>query len=120
MLSSCRTREGTQYLASVAVIWTEVIKLAVCLTAQLIVAARTARSRGLSFRDEAAHQMQEVLGRSWPMLVPAALFVMQQARTPACAPQPCDSLQCSHPHVSHPCMQSSCKHSPTRTTYNVG
>ena len=24
------------------------------------------------------HQAYEILGRSWPMLVPAALFVMQQ------------------------------------------
>ena len=29
-----RTRPGPQYLASVAVIWTEVIKLAVCVVAQ--------------------------------------------------------------------------------------
>jgi hypothetical protein len=67
----------------VAVIWTEVIKLGVCVCAQLIVAARSARSRGLSVRGEAAHQLQEILGRSWPMLVPAALFVMQQARAHA-------------------------------------
>ena len=30
-----RTRPGPQYLASVAVIWTEVIKLVVCVAAQV-------------------------------------------------------------------------------------
>lgn len=34
MLDLGRTRPGPQYLASVAVIWTEVIKLAVCVVAQ--------------------------------------------------------------------------------------
>lgn len=75
-----RTREGTQYLASVAVVWTEVIKLLVCAVAQMAECAGTAGQRGLPFRAELLHQAEEILGRSWPMLVPAALFVMQQAR----------------------------------------
>ena len=76
----CRTREGTQYLASVAVIWTELIKLLVCVGAQAAECTRTAAQRGLCFREEAMHQAYEILGRSWPMLIPAGLFVMQQAR----------------------------------------
>jgi hypothetical protein len=80
-----RTRTGTQYLASVAVIWTEAIKLGVCIAAQGAECARTASQRGLGFRQEALHQASEILGRSWPMLVPAALFVMQQVRYPFCS-----------------------------------
>ena len=80
-----RTREGTQYLASVAVIWTELIKLLVCVGAQAGECARTASQRGLGFREEAMHQTYEILGRSWPMLVPAALFVMQQVPTHFCS-----------------------------------
>ena len=83
-LNACRTREGTQYLASVAVIWTELIKLLVCVGAQAGECARTASQRGLGFREEAMHQTYEILGRSWPMLVPAALFVMQQVPTNPC------------------------------------
>ena len=81
-----RTRTGTQYLASVAVIWTEAIKLGVCIAAQGAECARTTSQRGLGFRQEALHQASEILGRSWPMLVPAALFVMQQVRCPFCSP----------------------------------
>ncbi|CAK0773250.1 hypothetical protein CVIRNUC_004045 [Coccomyxa viridis] len=73
-----RTRAGTQYLASVAVIWTELIKLLVCVGAQAAECTRTAAQRGLGFREEAMHQAYEILGRSWPMLIPAGLFVMQQ------------------------------------------
>jgi len=79
-MRSCRTRPGTQYLASVAVIWTELIKLLICVGAQGAECARTASQRGLGFREEAMHQTYEILGRSWPMLVPAALFVMQQVQ----------------------------------------
>lgn len=32
----------------------------------------------MTLREEAAHQSREILGKSIPMLVPAALFVMQQ------------------------------------------
>ena len=32
-----RTQEGTQYLASVAVVWTEAVKLGVCVGAQLVI-----------------------------------------------------------------------------------
>ena len=64
-----------------AVIWTELIKLLVCVGAQAGECARTASQRGLGFREEAMHQTYEILGRSWPMLIPAALFVMQQVLT---------------------------------------
>ena len=73
-----RTREGPQYLASVAVIWTEVIKLAICVGAQSIEVWKTSGDRGLSLSREARHQAQEILGQSTPMLLPAGLFVMQQ------------------------------------------
>ena len=72
-----------------AVVWTEAVKLGVCVGAQLAVVARTAGARGLGFRAEALHQAHEILGRSTPMLVPAALFVMQQARAPPCPGQMC-------------------------------
>jgi hypothetical protein len=62
----------------VAVVWTELIKLLVCMVAQMVECGRTAGQRGLAFRGEMVHQAEEILGRSWPMLVPAALFVMQQ------------------------------------------
>ncbi|EIE25933.1 hypothetical protein COCSUDRAFT_60937 [Coccomyxa subellipsoidea C-169] len=71
-----RTRGGTQYLASAAVVWTELIKLLVCMVAQMVECGRTAGQRGLAFRAEVVHQAEEILGRSWPMLVPAALFVL--------------------------------------------
>ena len=74
----CRTREGPQYLASVAVIWTEVIKLGICVAAQSVEVWKTAGDRGLSLGREARHQAQEILGQSYPMLLPAGLFVMQQ------------------------------------------
>ena len=67
-----------------AVIWTELIKLLVCVGAQAGECARTASQRGLGFREEAMHQTYEILGRSWPMLVPAALFVMQQVLALPC------------------------------------
>ena len=75
---SHRTRPGTPYLASVAVIYTEVIKLGICVAAQAGVCWRTSGERGLSMREEFLHQAKEILGRSYPMLVPAGLFVMQQ------------------------------------------
>jgi UDP-sugar transporter A1/2/3 len=64
----------------VAVIWTEFIKLLVCMVAQLVECARSSGQRGLKFRGEVLHQAEEILGRSWPMLVPAGLFVMQQVQ----------------------------------------
>jgi hypothetical protein len=68
------------YLPSVAVIYTELIKLVICVGAQGGVCLRTSGERGLTLREEISHQSREILGRSWPMVVPAALFVMQQVR----------------------------------------
>ena len=76
--SMCRTRPGVPYLPSVAVIYTELIKLVICIGAQGGVCMRTSGERGLTLREEMSHQSREILGRSFPMLVPAALFVMQQ------------------------------------------
>lgn len=39
---------------------------------------RTAGERDHSVADEVRHQFVEILGKSFPMFVPAALFVMQQ------------------------------------------
>ena len=72
------TRPGTPYLASVAVVLTETIKLAMCAVAHTIAAARAAPSHGRSAAAEARFQAREVLGKSPPMLVPASLFVAQQ------------------------------------------
>lgn len=83
---TCRTRPGTPYLASVAVIYTELVKLVICMGAQAGVCWQTAGDRGLTVREEMVHQAQEILGKSYPMLVPAALFVMQQVSYPL-APQ---------------------------------
>jgi len=66
------------YLPSVAVIYTELIKLGICVGAQGGVCLRTSGERGLTLREEISHQSREILGRSWPMVVPAGLFVMQQ------------------------------------------
>ena len=74
-----RTRPGPQYLASVAVIWTEVIKLVVCVGAQGRECYKTAAERGHTVSQSARHQASEILGQSYPMLLPAGLFVMQQA-----------------------------------------
>ena len=74
----CRTRPGKPYLASVAVIYTELAKLVICMGAQGGVCWKTSGERGLTFREEMVHQAREIFGRSYPMLVPAALFVMQQ------------------------------------------
>lgn len=66
------------YLPSVAVIYTELIKLAICIGAQGGVCLRTSGERGLTLREEISHQSREILGKSFPMLIPAGLFVMQQ------------------------------------------
>eukprot|EP00884_Botryococcus_braunii_P008887 jgi/Botrbrau1/179/Bobra.0022s0159.2 len=73
-----RTRAGRPYLASVAVIYTELIKLLICIGAQMRESVRTAGERDHSVADEVRHQFGEILGKSFPMFVPAALFVMQQ------------------------------------------
>lgn len=77
-LSPLSSRAAPPYLTSVAVAWTETIKLALCAAMHAAAAARGARARGLSAAGEARHQLAEVVGRSRPMAVPAALFVAQQ------------------------------------------
>jgi solute carrier family 35 (UDP-sugar transporter), member A1/2/3 len=72
------TRPGTPYLASVAVVLTETIKLALCAVAHAVAAAKAAPGHGRSAAAEARRQAREVLGTSPPMLVPASLFVAQQ------------------------------------------
>ena len=72
------TRPGTPYLASVAVVLTETIKLAMCAVAHTVSAARAAPAHGRTAAAEARHQAREVVGRSPPMAVPASLFVAQQ------------------------------------------
>ncbi|KAK9809147.1 hypothetical protein WJX72_010196 [[Myrmecia] bisecta] len=73
-----RVQEGPRYLASVAVIYTELVKLLICIGAQLLACQKAARLRGQSFGTEMKGQAREILGKSYPMLVPAGLFVMQQ------------------------------------------
>ena len=77
-LSPHSTRDAPRYLTSVAVAATETIKLALCAVMHAGSAARAACARGLPAAAEARHQLKEVLGRSRPMAVPAALFVVQQ------------------------------------------
>ena len=63
-----------------AVIYTEVVKLGICMAAQAGVCWHTAGERGLSMREEMVHQAKEIFGKSFPMIIPAGLFVMQQVR----------------------------------------
>jgi hypothetical protein len=62
----------------VAVIYTELIKLLICIGAQARECLRTASERDHTMFGEIRHQAEEILGKSFPMFVPAALFVMQQ------------------------------------------
>eukprot|EP00208_Stichococcus_sp_RCC1054_P005670 CAMPEP_0206138246 /NCGR_PEP_ID=MMETSP1473-20131121/3177_1 /ASSEMBLY_ACC=CAM_ASM_001109 /TAXON_ID=1461547 /ORGANISM="Stichococcus sp, Strain RCC1054" /LENGTH=460 /DNA_ID=CAMNT_0053531613 /DNA_START=554 /DNA_END=1936 /DNA_ORIENTATION=- len=73
-----RTQEGPQYLASVAVIWTEAVKLLLCLVAQGWACRASTRDRGVSWAAEFTSQAADILSHSMPMALPAALFVMQQ------------------------------------------
>lgn len=61
-----------------AVIWTELIKLAICVGAQGRECYKTAAERGHTVSQSVRHQTSEILGQSYPMLLPAGLFVMQQ------------------------------------------
>ena len=78
ILRYSRTGIGPPYLASVAVIWTEFIKLVICIAAQCLVCKRTAREKGITYLREVQHDLREIISTSFPMIVPAALFVMQQ------------------------------------------
>jgi len=78
ILRYSRTGIGPPYLASVAVIWTEFIKLVICIAAQCLVCRRTAREKGVTYLREIQHDLRDIISTSFPMIVPAALFVMQQ------------------------------------------
>ena len=92
ILRYSRTGIGPPYLASVAVIWTEFIKLFICIVAQCLVCKRTSREKGITYFREVQHDLREIISTSFPMIVPAALFVMQQV---CCFPLHClPSLVC--------------------------
>ena len=78
ILRYSRTGIGPPYLASVAVIWTELIKLVICVVAQCLVCKRTAKEKNISYLREVQHDLRDIISTSFPMIVPAALFVMQQ------------------------------------------
>ncbi len=67
-------------LPQVAVIWTEAFKLLICLAAQVWACWAIKRDRGTPWAAEFATQAADILSHSLPMALPAALFVMQQAR----------------------------------------
>ena len=78
ILRFSRTTAEVPYLASVAVIWTELIKLVICIVAECLVCRRTAREKGVTYLREVQNDLQDIIATSVPMVVPAALFVMQQ------------------------------------------
>lgn len=73
-----RAKAETPYLPSVAVIWTEALKLIICIAAQVAACATEAGSKGESLQNEMRRQYRDILHKSTPLLVPAALFVLQQ------------------------------------------
>ncbi len=75
-----RTMEGPHYLGSVAVIYTEAIKLVICLGVQLLHCRRAPKlhGNGDGWQAEFMAQSKDILSHSLPMALPAALFVMQQ------------------------------------------
>ena len=77
-----RTMEGPHYLGSVAVIYTEAIKLVICLGVQLLHCRHAPKlhGNGDGWRAEFMAQSKDILSHSVPMALPAALFVMQQVR----------------------------------------
>ncbi|KAL4440038.1 hypothetical protein ABPG75_003039 [Micractinium tetrahymenae] len=93
MLRYSRARAGQPYLASVSVIFTEAIKLVICVFMQYrVVAAEVASAlprtsggsgagaaaRGAPLSRELRRQARDIAAKSVPMLLPAAMFVMQQ------------------------------------------
>lgn len=78
ILRFSRTGSGQPYLASVAVIWTELIKLLICIVAELWVCQRTAREKSVTYLQEVQNDLHDIISTSVPMVVPAGLFVMQQ------------------------------------------
>ena len=81
ILRFSRTTAEVPYLASVAVIWTELIKLVICIVAECLVCRRTAREKGVTYLREVQNDLRDIIATSVPMVVPAALFVMQQVRS---------------------------------------
>ena len=73
-----RAKAETPYLPSVAVIWTEALKLIICIAAQLATCTTEASSKGEPIQNEMRRQYRDILHKSTPLLVPAALFVLQQ------------------------------------------
>ena len=63
----------------VAVVWTEAVKLLLCLLAQLWSSRSSAKEHGSTWGTELTTQTTDILSNSLPMALPAALFVMQQA-----------------------------------------
>ena len=68
----------TPYLGSVSVLLTELLKLAICLAVQLRSCRAGAIADGVSVVKACRKQLQTILEQSLPMLLPAAMFVMQQ------------------------------------------
>ena len=64
----------------VAVIWTEAVKLLLCLVAQMWACRASTRDFGTSWAAEFVSQAADILRHSLPMALPAGLFVTQQAR----------------------------------------
>ncbi|GAB4823747.1 hypothetical protein N2152v2_010793 [Parachlorella kessleri] len=73
-----RVKPGTPYLGSVSVLLTELLKLAICLAVQLRSCRAGAVEDGVSVVKACRKQLQTILAQSLPMLLPAAMFVMQQ------------------------------------------
>lgn len=73
-----RAKADTPYLPSVAVIWTEALKLVICIAAQVAVCANEAGAKGEPVQNEMRRQYRDILHKSTPLVVPAALFVLQQ------------------------------------------
>lgn len=72
----------TPYLGSVSVLFTETAKLAICVCVQLWKARTAALADGTPLAWECRRQMRQIISQALPMLLPAAMFVMQQVRGP--------------------------------------
>mmetsp|Transcript_40393 Transcript_40393/g.114360 ORF Transcript_40393/g.114360 Transcript_40393/m.114360 type:complete len:470 (+) Transcript_40393:497-1906(+) len=77
VLRFSRTIQGPRYLASVAVIFTELLKILVCLSVLLVGCWRNGKTRE-EFSRTVSSKAQDLLCNSLPMAVPATMYVMQQ------------------------------------------
>eukprot|EP00191_Tetraselmis_sp_GSL018_P020808 CAMPEP_0177593274 /NCGR_PEP_ID=MMETSP0419_2-20121207/9050_1 /TAXON_ID=582737 /ORGANISM="Tetraselmis sp., Strain GSL018" /LENGTH=630 /DNA_ID=CAMNT_0019084285 /DNA_START=653 /DNA_END=2545 /DNA_ORIENTATION=- len=77
VLRYSRTLPGLRYLASVAVIFTELLKISVCLSVLLFGCWRNGKNRDELLRSVAS-KGRDLFINSLPMAVPAALYIMQQ------------------------------------------